>query len=72
MSFENQLPLPDYDGGPRDQLRDAARKAEEGAAVKRLDELADLRSHLRHWVSDDAEVQQAAAYLYDIGYRRTD
>lgn len=25
MSHENELPLPDYDGGPRDRLRDMAK-----------------------------------------------
>jgi hypothetical protein len=71
MSHENELPLPDYDGGPRDKLRDAAKAAEEKARLKRLDDLADIRNHLRVFVSNEAEVIQAASHLYYIGYRRT-
>jgi hypothetical protein len=70
MTWENEFPLPDYNGGPADKAREFAEVARVKANMKRLDDLANLRSHLRNWVSDESEVTQAAAFLYDIGYRQ--
>lgn len=74
MTYENELPLPDYDGGPLDQMRDAARKAQEDLAtqeaIERINTLAHLRVVLSYVVSDDAEVRSAAELLYGAGYRK--
>lgn len=59
MTFENELPLPDYDGGPRDRLREQAREAEILRHAKHVAwqrELTDIIAKaVRPWIGDDAE-----------------
>lgn len=59
MSFEGMLPLPDYDGGPRDKLREQAREAEILRHAKHVAwqrELTEIIAKaVRPWIGDGTE-----------------
>lgn len=72
---EYDIPLPDYDGGPRDQMRGAAREMQERIARRDAEDRAlsidNLWAIIRKITSSNDEVcKRAANVIYDEGYRK--
>lgn len=74
MTYENELPLPDYDGGPADRARDKAKELmilRHAQEQGRLAELTNIiAAAIRPWIGDDAESSVGITKINDEMARR--